>query len=496
MAKKILTFAAKSSTLEALTENIIKKVALRFFRNYYKFRLRYEEQPVTAKYDLEGVGGIIADGYYSFKKTDGKTFTATFEATSNDTKDEVVFKPQQKVLFWDGMATAFLVAVFLAALNLGHRFHALDNTRLAERFGLLAVVMAVSFAVFYFIAKNFRRYRYIYAIEQFKKYHADEQWIALASDVFPNGDDKHFRELKNQCVFNGFGLLMVDENLDPKIVITPSRQDIFLGKRKRVEFLPQGKMAQIAQRTQFGAWWWLFGNNLPDFLKRDTSIQRFKRTYYNQMLVTAICIVLLSVIFGRELRDPAYQQVERDTFREQIAKSRSNDLPEQEVVPEEPASLFHPKKKSDGEGFWLLEKQDTPPPAKAETPPPPPVEETAATALPEEFAAKGGNGFMIYDCARFYNFTGKKYLVQEGVYHSWELAGKRLQLLAEDGLEATAIPRSCFSGNAPGILVYLGMIYNTEDEANRQVKAWQSTSKPAHADPSSWKIRAIEAPGG
>ncbi|MCC6726298.1 MAG: hypothetical protein IT258_17455, partial [Saprospiraceae bacterium] len=222
---------------QQLTENIIKKVALRFFRHYYKFRLRFEDQPVTAKYDLEGVGGIVADGYYSFKKPDGKLFTATFEATSRESKDEVVYKPDQRVLLWDGLAVMSIVMVSLAFYNLRSPIHALDNTRFGERAILLFLIGLFVWMLFVLIARNFRRYRYIYAVEQFKKYFADEQWIALATDVFENKEDKYLAELKSQCVHNGIGLLTIDRNLDPKILITPSRHDIFAGKRQVVDFM-------------------------------------------------------------------------------------------------------------------------------------------------------------------------------------------------------------------------------------------------------------------
>jgi hypothetical protein len=485
-------FAAKSSTLEPLTENIIKKVTLRFFRNYYKFRLRYEDQPVTAKYDLEGVGGIVADGYYSFKKADGKPFTATFEATSRESRNEVIFRPQQKLLFWDGLAVTSVAAVFFAGLNFQQQFHALDNTRLLERFGLLAFFLVAGMVTFYFIAKNFRRYRYIYAIEQFKKYTADEQWIALASDVFQNGNDKNFRELKNQCVFNGFGLLTIDENLDPKIVITPSRQDIFMGKRKKVEFLPQGKMNELVKGTRFGLWWGLFGNALPDFLKRDTSILRFRRSYHSQMLISALSFVLLGVVFSRELQNPNFREVEKQAYLDKIAKSKSNNLPEEEKLIGDTVASFHQKKKADEDGYWLLKDTGSVSrPAKTEQAP---VIEPEPTDEGEVFVSRGGAEFFIPDCTRFYNFEGKKYIIQEGAYHSWDLTNSRLEVLYQAGYEPMAIPRSCFSDNATGFIIFLGMIYNSDVEAKNQVQSWKNEGLPGSINASNWQIRPIIAP--
>ena len=58
------------------------------------------------------------------------------------------------------------------------------------------------------------RYRSIFAIEQFKQYYADEQWVAIGKDTFSEEEDHFFQELKKQCVYNGFGLLSMDDEFD------------------------------------------------------------------------------------------------------------------------------------------------------------------------------------------------------------------------------------------------------------------------------------------
>lgn len=476
--------------MEQLTEDIIKKVVLRFLRRHYKFRLRYEDQPVLAKYDLEGVGGIIADGYYSFKKTDGKPFTATFEATSKASKDEVIYKPQQKILFWDGVVVASIFTVFLASLNLRQRFQPLDNTLIIERIALVMVVMGVVFTIFYLLAKNFRRYRYIYAIEQFKKYYADEQWIALASDVFTSGEDHYLRELKNQCVHNGFGLLTVDEKLDTKIIITPSRHDIFLGKRKSVAFLPQTKMQEQLKKGRFGKYWGLFGEKIPGFLKKDTSILRYRKTYYYQMLIITGCVVFLGVIFSKEMENPDFKAVSKEQFKGEIARSRSNNLPEQEAFLGDSASTPAVKGKTrQDESFWQLEKEETEPDTSGELPP------SFAENTPsgeDEFTSKGLEGYLIYDCSRFFNFNGKKYIIQVATYTSWDKTRKKLDFLRNEGIESMALLLSCFSKSEIGYAVHAGMIYNSAAEARKELAAFRQKYGAELKEIQGWKIREIE----
>jgi hypothetical protein len=457
---------------EQATEDIIKKVALRFFRNYYKFRLRDEGQPVIARYDLEGVGGIVADGFYSFKKPDGRPFTATFEATSQTSREEVIYKPLVKVLFWDGLAVAGCSLALLAVLNLQFHFHELDNTKTLERLVLTCLAFSAFFAAFYLPARHFRRYRYIYAIEQFKKYHADEQWIALAHDVFDAKQDKYFRELKQQCVFNGFGLLLVDANLDTKIAITPSRHDIFQGRRRQVALLSQGKVGDLIEKGKFGFWQGIFGKTLPPFLQRDTSILRFRRSFHNQAFVLVLSLTLTVVIFNRESAHPGFRQISPGELREEMSDQASDSRPETAAIADEAALSFLPETERRNGDFWHLGQQDT---SEADTQP-----------LATEF-------FAIYDCARFYNFSGRKYAIEAGSFAS--AADARLALLdfEQSGLQPFAVRASCFSGNKQEITLFIGELYNSAEEAALALDRLKKMPS-AGIDESDWLIRMLEPP--
>jgi hypothetical protein len=392
---------------------------------------------------------------------DGKPFVATFEATSAGTKNEVIFKAQQKILFWDGLAVAAIFTLFFAAVNYFQGYHELTGQQLATRAGLTLLVLVLSMAAYCLIAKNFSRYRYIYAIEQFKKYYADEQWVALASDVFPNSDDKYFKELKNQCVRNGFGLLLIDEKLDSKILITPSRQDIFMGKRRILEFFSQNKLPAQLKNNKLAGEFNLWRSQLPELFHKDNSLTRYKKNFFNQMAVATLCLVLVGVIFSKELQNARFQVVDNQAFRDNIASSRSNNVPEQEEFLTD--DMAKAKKKKEEGTFW-----DTNPPAKAES-------STAIASIEqpssnrgaaEEFTSKGGSpAETAYDCTRYYNFDSPKYIIEEGVYPNWQATLNRLNALRKNRLECASLLLACFSKNENGYVVYLGMIYNSREEA-------------------------------
>ncbi|MEY3369275.1 MAG: hypothetical protein RI973_2430, partial [Bacteroidota bacterium] len=391
--------------------------------------------------------------------------------TSHSSREEVIYKPLVKVLFWDGLAVAGCLLALLAVLNFQFHFHELDNTRVLERLALTILAFAVFFAAFYLLARNFRRYRYIYAVEQFKKYHADEQWIALAHDVFEGEENKYFRELKQQCVFNGFGLLLVDANLDTKIVITPSRHDIFQGRRRQVALLSHGKVGDLLEKGKFGFWQGVFGKSLPAFLQRDTSILRFRRSFYNQAFVLVLSLTLTAVIFNRESANPGFRQISSVELREELADKAGDRTPETAAIANEAALSFLPEDKRDEDGYWRLEPSAT--------------SAANSQAEPPDFA--------LYDCARFYNFAGRKYAIEAGNFAS--LADTRLALLdlEQIGLQPFAVRASCFSGSGQDIILFIGELYNSEEEAVIALGRLKKMEL-AGIDKSDWVIRMLEPP--
>lgn len=94
------------------------------------------------------------------------------------------------------------------------------------------------------------RYHYIQAVEQFKQYQADEQWIAVGADVFESKNASELMELKDQCIKSGFGLMEVTEDLVVSIIIAPSRIPI-LRKRQKLNLTISSEIAQRIGRSKF-----------------------------------------------------------------------------------------------------------------------------------------------------------------------------------------------------------------------------------------------------
>jgi hypothetical protein len=192
------------------SEDDIKHIALSCLKSYYKYYPRKGNTEV--KLNQRAEGDIIADGYLSFVQEDGSTFTATFEATSLKKRAEVLFRIQKELLFWDSLTVSCFICLLLTIWE-----HLFVNNYWIPHYGLgvsiLVIILLIALigGLVAFLLRKRRRYRYIYAIEQFKRYFAHDQWIAISDRIFPDKGDKHYEELRQQCVYNGFGLIIVND---------------------------------------------------------------------------------------------------------------------------------------------------------------------------------------------------------------------------------------------------------------------------------------------
>ena len=232
-----------------ITEQDIQKAFTAHLREFYKYRYEYEPGTWAEANDALAQGGIIADGMVSFDKPDGSKFVSTFEATSLDKSGEVKFKQNAIYFLWDCFAFASLVTGAVLGYMYLFQFLNLSRLGLAGMIGLIFTMFLFAFSVWYFGMSSWRKYRYIYAIEQFKQYFADEQWIVLGYDVFPNPEDPYLKELRSQCTFSGFGLAVVDYSNGVRIVSTPSRLGIYGQDRADANWLT-GTTAYAQMRQQ------------------------------------------------------------------------------------------------------------------------------------------------------------------------------------------------------------------------------------------------------
>lgn len=446
-----------------VSEEDIKRVTLRYLKSHYRYRSRSGETELSS--DMRGAGGIIADGYLQFFKEDESSFLATFEATSYQTRDEVRFKIQGELLNWDSLSFALAtLAICFSWTYIRHNYFVKEWGIYPTIYVLLAATL-VFFALYRLLFRGLKRYRYIYAVEQFKRYHADEQWIALGQDVFLKPDDKYLAELKKQCVRYGFGLVMVDFDLVPRPIITPSREEVFGASREIISFITQNELTKRIQQTTTSRWWpkskWL--NRIREFFsQRRTSLSRFKRTYYNQIFLSIICIVVVGVMIDIELKEQPIAYEDEALYEQKMLdiarKKRFNKEPIGYSVDSAFIRPYNPKESP----YLTLSKRKIDDPI--------PIIRKSGN---EVVVSEEGGGFTYYDCERFYTFQKAKYMVTDGAYPSFERAKNRVDGLIKKEIEASIIWMGCFTDDNGDYMVYLGYLMNSFEEAEREKAAYQ-----------------------
>lgn len=442
--------------MATIHEDDIKKVALGFLRGYYKHRPRTGE--MRTETNMRGEGGIIVDSYLSFLDEEGETFIATAEATSVDTRDEVKYTVQYRLLLWDsavfGMLLGFIyviVSYFIPGLSMPGLSPTL---RVMTITGVVIGLMVI----YHSLIRPLRRYRYIYAIAQFKKYHADEQWVALARGVFPLLDENSdYRELKRQCTRFGFGLILVDNQLQPRLVLSPSREEQFDRQREQLRFLQVQKYLKLQELTRKDwkvvQWWNKWTNPY-----REHDYFRFKSGFKHQAALIGMGIVLISVAFAQELkRMPVYFPSE-SSYKNKLEQQLESLETEPDVKDPKPFTVPYGDSLTQEEiiGFDLEEDEE---------------EEMAAQVVPIKPDAEVmiydpyNQEIILYDCERMYNFDTTKYIIEVGQYGDQAQARDDLEILGDAGIYGVVFWEGCFSPNREAFIMYLETMHNDLREA-------------------------------
>ena len=466
------------------SENNIKRSALQFLKMYYRNRPRTGE--TSTKMNQTTDTGIIADGILFFPKDDGEKFLASVEATSFETRDEVKYQLQRSLLFWDCIMAASALSALMVLF--GHFYHIFSFQ--TSRW-VLGIFLGSVFLSGYLIAQWYlsgrSKYRYIYALQQFKQYHADEQWVAIGDNVFYGPEDAMLHELRKQCIKNGFGLLSVDKELTTHLVITPSRDELFSSKRKLFNFISGGSNNTDTNSSASTGWW---SGLKKTFLKpiQGSSLTRYQRTFYFPMFVSMLMIGLVGFVAYEDLRQKEIVFAEEEKFNkvleETTTKYKNNEdnnrhtdekviAPFPKKIPDSYLAVVESNKRNDHIGV----KKDV-------------------------LTAKGGNTDLEiivkteektvkYNCARFYNFTGKKFSVQDGLFDTQKIAQKRLDFLRKKGIEANMLPLKCFT-NIEKYTVYIEWLYNDMGEAAAMAKAYRKKLKQLKIEEKKLSIRTLE----
>ncbi len=468
-----------------LTEDAVKHATMPFLKSHYKYRSNLMSSEletgdfIQAQYDLRTEEGIEIDGLLRYKQRGGNDFVVTFEASCNASKEEVLYSVQDALLCWDGLATsAVFSTIILSALYV---FSAIDIRYWGWDymiFGLVILTLILTLAymsLFRWVFQYVDRYHYIYAIEQFKKYHADEQWISVSSDIFKGPDDPYLEELKDQCVTNGFGLIEIQENGSPLLLITPARDEVFKSKRSLEQFVPSGEFAKR-----------LLDNRYANALKRrfsksrdlylTLSRSRYERNYRLQIGVVAMASLLIGGLLWKELREPdiiqydeadlaALHERDYDEFLRPEATpedsiDRLNVQPFQEVEEnylddnhEQPLFTLRSKKRKPK---TMVRNEDFVP-----TPIYHPKEEEKETKEIGLYLFDSGEVIGEYPCERIVHENQIKYVVQEGIFRDKQAAVRRVSELAAEKISTNILSLHCFDVNNDSFLVFFEVLYDS-----------------------------------
>ncbi len=492
-----------------MREDNIKEIFIPFLKDFYKYRYEYRPDTVSTAFDSRSAGGLLADGMLTFRQQNDQPFVCTYEATSRDKVEEVKYSLNLPYFLWDCAAFASIItAVLYTTLFIG-RLPWLIGLQVTGNLGLLLGLLLLGFLGWYFVMSGWRKYRYIYAIEQFKRYFADEQWVALGEDVFPAPTDPYLLELKDQCIFNGFGLAIVQTDGHVRPLATPSRLGIYGKDRKMAHWITNQQWYQsFAKNATFvgqiqpklpGFWqkmrnyvtrsWQflvmaplqkIFGARIDE---ASTATDRFMRSQLVQKwvfgLTMALNVYLCQEVMSR--RDPETAAVE------DVLSWRGADNPEDEptyyqpgdpvpytdglakqypmtVAPDsEPEISVSSSSDDEGPTIDLSGGGDDSEAPTIDLSGSSDDDETPSAEPKKQEPAKPSAPREPGNC------PPRGWLIQDGSYAGKPYADGRIKDLRQRGLTGRAMPRACMERGKDGYLVYLEA--GLKDEKTARTKA-------------------------
>ncbi|MEO1714625.1 MAG: hypothetical protein AAFU60_14940, partial [Bacteroidota bacterium] len=366
---------------------------------------------------------------------------------------------ERELLVFDSLALALLLTdvslIFIRAEN----WFNYQEASMLWIFLWAWLIFLVSFLTIRLILSPFFRYRYIYAVAQFKKYFADDQWIAIGDDVFESPRDPNLLELKKQCVRYGFGLLQVFPNMEVQLLIAAAREEQFKQKRQRIQLLELPAWTEEISKRVPTRGLASLRNRL--FKQSSVSVSRFRTRYTKQIGVAIVALLVMVAFFYRKSQEVAIQYMDAEEVVEYLEERIPNSVPEPTSYLVDTAFL---DQFADIQGMYFP-GQVTRERARKK---PGPVQSEAR--LEELYRA--GRVIVVqegessgYDCSRFANLEGTHYVVVDGFYLRLGVARERLELLRSRGLTAGLIWPNCTERNKEDFLIFFGPIFTDRTAA-------------------------------
>ncbi len=498
---------------EGLSEEQVKRRFAAFLRAFYRDRFEPLPNSIETSLDNVGAGGIVADGIMRFRKSDGTPFTCAYEATSRDKAEEVKFALNLVYFLWDCAAFGMVCAAFACLVAFVANLKWLISLHGIGIFGFLLGVGMIGFFAWYFTLNKWRKYRYIYAIQQFKQYAADEQWIALAEDVFPSPIDPYLLELRQQCVFSGFGLAIVSLDAETRVLCAPTRLRIYGEGRKMIHWLTRAQWYQqmtggagdnfhiplpnawtamvnlISRPFRFYFWdpvqkqiWGLLSR---PFGHTASAYHRFMRGQTTQKFVFLFALSICTYLSYQVLSIQDENIADLEIFKNWRAKPNPEDQPNFNIqgstipydgkytgVPKQ-----YPQTEEDVETIDLTAGIE---------------DEVKATRLPvakPPAASSSGKVTKILSpkpvekpkvidgCAAIKGKAG--WMIQDNVFSNRDFTTRRVAALKAGNIPCSWAAQSCLNAGAEGFFIWLGDIYNDVGAARKKVTELEKAMKKA-----------------
>ncbi len=497
----------------SLSEDEVKQRFVPFLKDFYKNRYQSQPGSITVEMDNVSAEGWVADGKLSFKKEDGTPFVCTYEATSFDKLEEVKYKLNTYYFIWDCVAFGAVCSAVMYMLFYQTRRLWLIELHGSGNLGFLVGMFIIGFFGWYFMMQNWRKYRYIFAIQQFRQYFADEQWVAIAEDVFPAPNDPFYIELRNQCVYNGIGLAIVPFDGNVRKICDPSRLGIFGKDRKMADWVTRAEwykkmsqnMGSMAARRpkapdQLTVLWnklyrpfqymvvdpfnkYVWGVLNKPFGQTRSTYTRFMSSQSVQKWVTFMAILCIAPF----LYKVASYKTEDVADLKKLQRWKGGNNPEDErgylidgapipyggqpkaipkqypVKKEEEGPTFNVSGDEEDEGPTFTISRDEPAVSK------PAAKKAAPTKTPQP-VAKAPDGCQTLKKAGW--------IVQESAFSNEGLAVQRVAALKKLGLDAQFAAQSCIpNSRASGYIVWLGPVQVSDAAARKAAEGYGKALK-------------------
>lgn len=437
-----------------ISDKQLARMALGYLKLHYKYRDRAGES--QTQLDAKSESGIIADGYLSFPIDKEKTFVATIEATDYWHRDELRYRRTLDLLLVDSFTVAMIIAVsFLGYFYIQGEISVFHLGWISSILVLVLSMLGLA-AIIFGLLWSQRRYRYIYAIEQFKKYYADDQWVIFSFDVFPNYEDRYYKELRRQCIRFGFGLMEVDAARNIKVLLTPSRQDAVKNNREVLEFKGIAAITRsVTMPTLPGL---PRGGN--SYFNWHTDLLRFRRTYYNQLAIISACVLLIGGLVFVESQKAPINYVDEAAYVEQQT-ALSEDLED-----EKSREVFYFKIDS---GVFVRQSEHYMSPYIVYDLEQEPIELTP----PEQstISVYEAGSFRDMPCEDYTSLTKNRYVIFFTSYYELDEAKRNAIRLRNAGIPVNVAWAECFFFERPFYLLFFENFYVNPERAEARVRS-------------------------